>query len=230
MRTLPAEPSSYLFWGFVALSIAMILGLWLVTRSWKALTLAGAWAALTGGVAYSGWTADFSAFPPRAAFVLLPMFLLIGFTSASRFGDTLSQLPVRLLVGFQAFRILVEVLIHQAVVEGVAPAQLSWEGLNFDIVTGVTALILMFFVDRCPRWLLLAWNTMGLLLVLTVVTVAILSMPTPLQRFDPENIWIGFFPFIWLPTILVFFAITGHLVLYRKLLAKPSSSEPSRKN
>lgn len=225
MRTLPAEPSTVLVIGFIALSIAMIIGLGIVTRSWKAAGLAAAWGALTGGIALSGWTADFDSFPPRAAFVLVPVFLLVGVISVTKFGGTLSQLPLKLLVGFQAFRIIVEILIHRAAVEGVAPAQLSWDGYNFDIATGITALLLMFFVDRCPRWLILAWNTLGLLLVLSVVTVAILSLPTPFQQFKPDNVWVGFFPFIWLPTILVAFAIAGHLALFRKLLASPSSSQ-----
>ena len=119
--------------------------------------------------------------------------------------------PLAFLVGFQAFRILVELAIHQAVVEGVAPPQMSWEGRNFDILTGITALLLIPVVDRLPSWSLHAWNFAGAVLLLNIVSVAMLSLPTPFQLFEPDNVWLLFFPFTWLPLILAMMAWLGHV-------------------
>jgi hypothetical protein len=63
------------------------------------------------------------------------------------------------------------------------------------------------------------WNSVGLLLLVNIVTVAMLSTPTPLRRFfnEPANVWIKDAPFIWLPMFFVPLALLGHIVIYRKL-------------
>jgi hypothetical protein len=127
------------------------------------------------------------------------------------------DVPVALLIGVHALRIVVEVLIHQAVTAGVAPPQMTWTGLNLDIVTGVTALLLTLVATRMPRGVLVAWNWMGLALLVWVVGVAALSLPSPVQLFRPDNTWITQMPFVWLPTVIVPTALLGHLVLFDAL-------------
>ncbi len=51
-----------------------------------------------------------------------------------------TQLPVVALVGFQAFRLLLEVVLHRLHVEGVIPVTMTWGGPNLDVLTGVLAL------------------------------------------------------------------------------------------
>lgn len=217
MQSLPAYPSLELQAWFIILAIAVVFVVTWAARSIQLLGFASAWLLLTGALASIGWFADFSAFPPRAPLLLGGTIVLLALVSVSSPGKRLAELPIEWLIGFQSFRVLVEIAIHQAVVEGVAPVQLSWDGLNFDIVTGVSALVMMPLAKYCPRWLLLAWNKMGLMLVLSVVVVAVLSLPTPIQMLRPDNVWIAIFPFVWLPSILVFAALLGHIVLYRKL-------------
>jgi hypothetical protein len=150
----------------------------------------------------------------------LPIFIGAAVLAFSSPGQRLAALPTGFLIGFQSFRILVELLIHQAVVESVAPPQMTWTGLNLDILSGITALALLPFIGRLPRWALLIWNTLGLGLLLWVIGVAMLSFPVAWQQLSPANIWVAHFPFFWLPSIMVFAAILGHLVLYRKLLGE----------
>ncbi|CAD7945831.1 unnamed protein product [Amoebophrya sp. A120] len=50
------------------------------------------------------------------------------------------DLPFYLVCGCQCFRIFVEGMLHWAHVEGFAPKQITWEGNNFDVVTGLAAL------------------------------------------------------------------------------------------
>ena len=47
--------------------------------------------------------------------------------------------------------------------------------------------------------------------------VAVLSMPTPLQRFTPPNTFITAPPYVWLPVFLVQAAWFGHLLVFRRL-------------
>ena len=116
---------------------------------------------------------------------------------------------------------MVELGIHEAGAQDIAPIEMSWSGWNFDIVSGVTALLLAPVAHRTPVWVLHAWNLLCLGLVMSVVTIAVLSMPTPFQLIatDPPNTWIATFPYVWLPTVHVTLAWLGHIVLFRKLRA-----------
>ncbi|TPV94326.1 MAG: hypothetical protein B7733_15785 [Myxococcales bacterium FL481] len=208
--TLPAEPSVALISGFVALTLALAAGfVWWTGR----YLLAGAWLVATGLLAWSGGLAKFE-LPPRIMVVFVPA--CIGLCYLAR-REGWWRRPVGLLIGYQAFRIPVELLIYQAANEGVAPPQLTWSGMNPDVWTGITALLLFPFAHRLPRWSLVLWNIAGVGLLLNVVTVAVLSMPTSIQRFEPDNVWIGFFPFHWLPLMGVMMAALGHFMLFVRL-------------
>ena len=90
------------------------------------------------------------------------------------------------------------------------------------IVFGVSALFLFPIAFRLPRWTLLVWNTAGVFSLVWVVGVAVLSMPTAYQKLTPDNTWVAFFPFVWLPSVIVVSAIFGHLTIYRKLIRAAS--------
>ena len=201
----------------------------LVLKS-RGLLLAGvAWLAITGIIAETGLLSDFSSMPPKIVLLLVPTFAATIALAFSKFGERLSLLPLTFLVGYQAFRVPVELLIHRAVQEGVAPPQMTWNGINFDIFSGITALLLFPFVRRIPNWGILIWNTLALCLLLWIVGVAALSFPTAFQRLEPGNIWVAHFPFVWLPTVAVTSALIGHLAVYRKLLRNGNQPQSKRK-
>jgi len=211
------EPGMWLSIGFIFLSIVMVAGFVFCAESRLLRLGVIAWLVVTGLIGFSGVLQDFSGIPPRVVLMFFPALIMTMLLAFSGAGERMAKLPLWFLVGFQAFRIPVELLIHEAVSQGVAPPQLTWTGLNFDVVSGVTALLLFPFVGFVPKWILYVWNTVGLSLLGLVVTVAVLSFPTPLQQLTPDNIWVTHFPFIWLPTILVLIAVFGHLVLFRLL-------------
>lgn len=207
---LHTQPSVLLQAEFAVLSLAVatFVGWW----SRKPMVVLG-WLVLTAGLAFGGILKIISVPPP---FLLLVLGGLAGAIIWYRRGNW-RTLSLKVLVGFQAFRIIVEIFIHNAVSEGVAPEQLTWTGLNFDIITGVAAAALFPFVDRVPKWVLKAFNVGGALLLFNVVTVAILSLPLPIQQFEPVNAWVGFFPFQWLPLVIVLTAAIGHVALGMRL-------------
>lgn len=211
---LPVEPSLSLQAEFIGLSLVMavFLGWW--TKRWL---LVGGWVVLTGALSAAGVFASFT--PPTLPLLLFPG--LIG-ASVLAWRSNWHERSIQFLVGFQSFRIVVEIIIHHAVLEGMAPPQFTWTGLNFDVLTGLLALALLPFAGKLPRWALHAFNGVGWGLLVNVMTVAIISMPTPFQQLKPDNIWVGFFPFTWLPLILVMTAWIGHVVLLRKLTLTPA--------
>ena len=181
------------------------------------------WLALTAMLAASGFLAQ-QGFPPHFLIVLIPSLALPLALAASPLGKRLASLPMTLLVAAQSFRLPLELLMHQAALEGTMPHEMTYTGGNFDIVTGATALIIGGLCARnmAPRWLLLVWNSLGTGLLLVILGIAILSLPT-FAAFGPEpahlNTWIAYFPFVWLPSGLVPAAVLGHALLWRRLLS-----------
>lgn len=214
------EGQSFLLtWGFILLPLFLVLGVGFLLQSWRLVLVLALWAGIASILSLAGVTAEFSWFPPPSLMLLAMGLALVIVMALTRVGSTLSALSLGFLVSFQAFRVPVELLIQLAVSAEVAPPQMSWGGMNFDIVAGASALLLAPMAARLPKIVLLAWNTLALGLLLWAVSVAVRSLPTPLQQFEATGLWVTEFPYILLPSILVPLALLGHLVLYRKLWA-----------
>ncbi|RYC10951.1 hypothetical protein [Ciceribacter ferrooxidans] len=189
--------------------------------------------ALSAAASASGLLANFDATPPYLMLFILPhavFTLIVG--SISPYGRRLALgLPIAALVGFQAFRIPVELLLHELYSEGLAPIQLTYLGRNFDILTGLTAIPVAWLAARgkAPRWLLLAWNWVGLTLLLNVVGTALTSMPGPLRLFinEPSARFIAEFPYIFVPTVFVTTALFGHVLLFHRLRIEARAPAPA---
>jgi hypothetical protein len=183
------------------------------------------WLGVSYGLGRTSWLADFGARPPHLLRALLITTAATFALAFSRFGGRLARgLPVAGLVGYQLFRLPVELLLAWGRADGFVPVQMTFSGRNFDVVTALTAVVIAALAarGRAPRWLVLAWNLGGLLLLGNVVVIAALSMPGALRLFynEPANTWVAHAPFTWLPFFVVQVALFGHLVLFRKLAAR----------
>ncbi len=100
---------------------------------------------------------------------------------------------------------------------------MTFEGRNFDILSGLTAPFIFYFVfikKTFGRRILLIWNFICLGLLINIVINAILSAPFQFQKFafDQPNIAILYFPFVWLPGFIVPLILFSHLAAIRQLL------------
>lgn len=189
------------------------------------LTLVGAvvWMAATWTGAASGVLREWEATPPPFAFLVLGIVVLASLIASGGYGRRLALgLPVWALVAVQGFRLPLELAMHAMYERGIMPVQMSYSGRNFDILTGITALIVAALLRLGwggPRSVL-AWNVLGLALLLNVVTIAILSTPT-FRYFgdDRLNVWVTYPPFVWLPAVMVLAALAGHLLIFRAIRA-----------
>jgi len=180
------------------------------------------WLVVTGLAGWLGLARDFQRVPPPMFVLLLAAVVLAVVTAMSRVGSRLvAEAGIVWLIGVQAFRVAVEVFLDWGHRVDLVPVQMTFEGRNWDIVSGVSAAAVAWLAAKrqAPRWLVLLWNCVGLALLLNIVVIAILSMPTPLRRFhnEPVNSFIAYFPYIWLPTFLVQLALFGHLLVFRWL-------------
>jgi len=179
------------------------------------------WLLLTALLAASGVLRRFDLTPPPFAGLALAVTIIGIVVSLSPLGTLLVRgLPLWVLVGSQVFRFPLELVMHRAYLEGVMPVQMSYSGRNFDIVTGITAGVLGLWLARrpAPRWVVASWNLLGFVLLVNVVAVAIVSTPA-FGWFGPErfNTFVTYFPFVWLPAVLVLAALMGHILVWRSL-------------
>jgi hypothetical protein len=216
-------------------ALVLIVAAFVFTAMWSrarigraaALGILVAFIVLPGVLAARGVLDRYDPLPAPALLLLLGLTLLTVVIAISALGARLAAgVGLAAIVAFQAFRIPVELLLHRLHAEGVVPVQMTYEGRNFDIVTGVTGLVLGLWLLRSkavPRGLVLAWNVLGLVLLANIVIVAILSTPVSFRRFleSPPHTLPSTFPYIWLPSFLVQVALASHLLVFRALRRRP---------
>jgi hypothetical protein len=192
------------------------------------------WFFAIGELALHGFFANFVSLPPHLIFALiLPAIAFAIFSFASKsLPQALSQTPITWLIAFQAFRIIVEIILWRGYKLGVVPIQMSFDGRNVDILIGITAplaawLTWRFYRQSGSTTFGILWNIAGLASLINIATVAILSMPTPLRRFmnDPPNTLLTHFPFIYLPAVLVPAGYIAHFLSIRQLLQRRSTPQ-----
>ena len=188
------------------------------------------WIVILTVLSYKGFFADFSKLPPRPGLVLLiplPFVLLFAFSKTGT--QLLQQVPVYWLVFMQSFRIFVEILIWFAFLANKLPVQMSFEGKNFDVLTGILALpagYLLLREKEYSRKLLIAFNAAGMFLLLNILIIAVLSMPGPIRYFtnEPSNTLVARFPLILLPGVMVPIAYSLHIFSLRQLFIKNNTT------
>jgi hypothetical protein len=129
------------------------------------------------------------------------------------------------LVIFHAFRLPLELVLHSWAKQGTIPETMTWTGQNFDIATGVAALVLFRLAgrSRAAVWL---FQLIGFGLLLNVIRVAVMSAPLPFGWHIQPSMMLPFYlPYALIVPVCVGGALAGHLILFRKLLTKsPASS------
>ncbi|MFK8003383.1 MAG: hypothetical protein AB8H86_27680 [Polyangiales bacterium] len=137
--------------------------------------------------------------------------------------------PVGAWVLFHAFRLPLEYLLtvwHEA---GTIPEQITWSGQNFDVATGILALVLGPVLLRWPnKKLALAFHIVGLALLFNVARIAVLSAPgAPIDVFDEPVLLAFHVPFIWIVPFAVVAALFAHVIALRALLRRSDEMSSS---
>ena len=175
-----------------------------------------AWLAITGLAAAAGALSGGG--PPRAP--LFGLAAIAGALAASRTSrgrSVVAAIRPSTLVVLQTFRVFVELLLWRLFVAGVVPVQMTFEGRNFDVLVGLSAIPIAIASLRRPG-LARAWHVAGLVLLVNIVAIAVLSAPGPQQVFtaEPANRILGAWPYVWLPTFLVPVAAISHVLGLRR--------------
>jgi len=215
----------------VLLAVALVWGVavaWARSGAARATTVrvsvttsiaAVVWMAATWVAAQSGVLRKWDQAPPPFAILVVAIVVLAIMIAYGRVGQQIARyLPLWALVAVQAFRLPLELAMHELTERGIMPEQMTYTGRNFDIVTGATAILVAWAVasGRGGPRLVIAWNLLGLALLVNVVTIAMLS--TPAIRYfgdDRLNVFVTYPPYVWLPAVMVLAALAGHLLIFR---------------
>jgi len=170
----------------------------------------------------SGRMGDFTQFPFNMMPVLaIPLIASVIIVFSKTFKEIFQHIPQQNLIRLQSFRILVEILLWALFINEAAPIQMTFEGRNFDVLSGISALLVAYLVSRnsISKTALVIWNLACLGLLINIVTVAILSMPSFMRTFmnEPANTIVAQFPVSWLPGLLVPLAYVLHFFSLRQL-------------
>lgn len=179
-----------------------------------------------GIISWFGFYLDFKSMPPHFVLLVAPPMLIIVFLFATKIGRSwLDRLQVRDLNLLHIVRIPVELVLFALYLDHAVPELMTFEGRNFDILSGITAPLVVYFgyvKAKLGKGVLITWNIICLGLLINIVTHAVLSAPLPFQQmaFEQPNIAVFYFPFVFLPGFIVPLVLLAHLVSLRNLLRK----------
>ena len=198
---------------YVVFGLAVIIGLFGIFKSTNykrsvILTIL-VWVILQSVISLTGFYTQFKVLPPRLPLLVIPPFILVMSTVLSKRGKALLDgVDIKTLTLLQVIRFPIEITLYWLFLYHKVPQLITFEGRNFDILSGLTAPVVFYFgfVKKTLSYkILIGWNIICLLLLTNVVINALLSSPTRFQlfAFKQPNIAIGYFPFILLPSFLV---------------------------
>ena len=220
--------------GFLAIVLLVVFGwLWAIARAapegrrnaalLRSSLGVGVWIGVSSGLVAAG------IINPAHPVPATPLLMLAVVGGAIRLGagrlaaNAAAAVPMGLLVGFQGFRLPLELVLHHWVEIGAAPSQMTWTGQNPDIVAGVVALAAAGFAGR-NRKVAIAAQVIGLVLLVNVIRVAAFSVPGPIRQFT-ELLLLPYNPMtVLIATVCVGGALAAHVATLRRLF-RPVATE-----
>jgi hypothetical protein len=127
--------------------------------------------------------------------------------------------PVKFLIGFQLFRLPLELLLHHWSSIGTIPETMTWSGSNIDVFAGIISLLSIPILGKWKSFDI-GVNTIGFLLLLNVLRVVVLSSPFPFSWQLETPLLLGvYFPYVLIVPLFVIPALIGHLISFRRLIS-----------
>jgi hypothetical protein len=222
----------------VVFELTTALTLWFfyqaTNKSTLSIVIILGWLILQAVISLTGFYTVTNTVPPRFLLLALPPVLfIIGLFISSKGRKYIDTLNVKWLTYLHIVRVPVEVVLFWLFIYKRVPQLMTFEGRNYDILSGLTAFIIGYFgytKQRLGNTILLIWNFVCLALLFNIVINAVLSAPSPFQKFafDQPNVAILYFPVVWLPCCIVPLVLFAHLVSIRQLIIS-NKQAPSKK-
>jgi len=174
------------------------------------------WSLAHAALAYNGFYQNIDDIPPRFSLTLVPTtFLIIYGLLPKQQNWFLKNRNLKLSTFLHGIRLPVEIVLHALFAQQMIPKLMTYEGKNFDILIGISAIIIgaLFLKNKIDKKTLLIWNYLGLAFILIIYFIGIFSSELPFQQFALErpNQAMKYFPYILLPATIVPIVIWTHI-------------------
>ncbi|MDB4106864.1 hypothetical protein N8368_03025 [Bacteroidia bacterium] len=206
--------------------IATVFSIFMIYKaagySKKTLLIVLGWTIIQGVLAWSQFYLKLDTVPPRMPFTFFPtLALILALFNTSKGRTFIDSLNLKTLTWLHIVRIPVEFCLLWLFIAKSIPQIMTFEGANFDIIAGLTAplMVYLYFIRKnVSAKIMLVWNVVCLLLLINIVVIALLCAPMPIQQlaFDQPNIGVLYFPFVWLPSVIVPIVMFSHFVAIRR--------------
>ena len=149
----------------------------------------------------------------RFVFVLLPIALFIVYLVRNT--TFYLKRDLRWSTAVHIVRFPVELILYQLAMREWLPIEMTFKGWNFDIIPGVTSVVLLLWMKygTLHRKILLGWNVLGLVFILFILTNGFLSQELLFEKFGyfVANKAIAYFPMVLLAGVIVPIVIYTHI-------------------
>lgn len=177
-------------------------------------------------VCKSGIIASNSLPPKMPIFLILPIFSMMGyFIFSGKILKYVVHVPKHIPVLFQCFRVLVELLIYGAFLEGLTGIEATFLGYNYEIHFSVFALTvgLIMYFKPIPNKALLIVNIIGLCFLFVIVMIFNTLLVAPqIWGYTSRIIDLKFldFPYMSIPAVFMPAAVFAHVLSIKQALYK----------
>jgi hypothetical protein len=212
---------------FILITLVTLFIMYKASGNSKLCLLLGVgWLTLQAILCFNGFYTVTDTLPPRPMLMVGPPMLAIIIIFATRGGRKfVDGFNATTLTWLHTIRIPVEIVLFMLAAENVIPEVMTFEGRNFDIISGITAPFIAWYGMKkksISPTLLLIWNFLCIGLLINVVAHGLFSIPSTIQQFEFEvpNVGLLFFPFNWLPAFVVPVVFFSHFVSIRKIIKR----------
>lgn len=215
METLPI----YIPLIFIATALLTLVLLYRASGYRRSLIIiAVIWLTMQGVLTMTGFYQVLDSKPPRFALLPLPPVLMIIMLFLTRKGTIfLDGFDAKRLTLLHIVRLPVELVLYSLFIHHVVPQNMTFEGGNLDVLSGLSAPFIWYFgyhKHQLSRGWLIAWNLICLALLFNIVFRALTSLPLAVALVH--------FPYSWLPGFVVPAVLLAHLVSIHSLILKKS--------
>ncbi|MEP1032018.1 hypothetical protein [Ekhidna sp.] len=174
---------------------------------------------------FNGYFTNLSGFPRLPLMVCFTLAAIAILFVWPRTRAILMEMPITTLHYIHIVRVPVEMVLWWLAVSRAIPMDMTFEGSNLDIISGISApfaAVFMVGAQSKSRIGAIIWNVIALALLINIVNMAVGYMPyyyTPTGG-QSANLGVFYFPYVLLPTVIVPTIFFSHLVSLYQLIFK----------
>lgn len=189
------------------------------------------WIFLISVLTFNGYFTNLSGIPRLPLFAGFITLIILSLFLWRRSRAILIEIPITTLHYVHIIRVPVEMVLWWLAVSRAVPFEMTFEGSNLDILSGISApFAAVFMVGQRSKSKIgaILWNLIALGLLIKIVTMAVSYAPyyfTPTGN-EVANLGIFYFPYVLLPTFIVPIVFFSHLVaIYQLAFKKEDQSQ-----